>query len=361
MTRTTPRSGFTLVELLVAIALAIVVLSLAIYIVNTAAFDSYKVVGSGDRLSQWLMQAKNRALRDRQPRGVRLFVTDQYPDGVTVTGLNVVKECAFIEQPDPWFPTDPSSVFQLVYLWDGTTYPNQSYRPGQPGKAYLTLSANDLAGFQSAGVQSGDVIYVPDLGKSYIITSAPVANPAVQAGVPTGASYELSLASLPDLGAANSNATSQPNTATYQTRFFGIVRQPQVLLGEPTMLIPSGMAVDVLNSLASPSKAVSTGVSATASGTPNYIDILFAPGGEVLPTPAVTDQGYIGLLLRDLNKFPRPISLTGPAGNPTDFDQAGEMVIVAIYPKTGAIATHPVANDPTDPHKFAKDAVNTGL
>src|SRR6476620_1997238 len=116
MTRTAPRRGFTLVELLVAIALAIVILGLTIYIVNSATFDSYKVVGAGDKLSQSLMQAKNRALRDKQPRGVRLFVTDEYPTGVKVANLKVVKEYAFIEQPESWFPGDPTSAFQIEYF-----------------------------------------------------------------------------------------------------------------------------------------------------------------------------------------------------------------------------------------------------
>src|SRR5205814_1794685 len=126
MTRTADRRGFTLVELLVAIALAIVVLGLAIYIVNTATFDSYKVVGSGDRLSQWLIQAKNRALRDKAPRGLRLIVN----------ASGQVTECAFIEQSEPWVRpapvkpddgTDPLVQkpvrLHLLYLSDGTTPP----------------------------------------------------------------------------------------------------------------------------------------------------------------------------------------------------------------------------------------------
>src|SRR3982750_3750003 len=119
------RRGFTLVELLVAIALAIVILGLTIYIVNTATFDSYKVVGSGDRLSQWLIQAKNRALRDKAPRGLRLIINN-----------GLVTECAFIEQSEPWVrptPTKPDDGndplvqkpvrLHFLYQSSGTTVP----------------------------------------------------------------------------------------------------------------------------------------------------------------------------------------------------------------------------------------------
>lgn len=348
------RVGFTLVELLVAIAIAIAILGLALYVANSATFESYKVVGSGDRLSQWLMIAKNRALRDKTPRGIRLFVTT---NPATPT-LQQVTECAYIEQPDAWIPSDPGTKFQVFFKWSGSAYTsntsaNPAPQPNVTGNVYLTLSGNDVAAFSAAGVQQGDTIVVPDIGIACQALSGPT---APDADAPAGVSFQFSVALLPDLGAANTNTTgSTPTVATYQTSNFGIYRQPQLLLGEPTLQIPSGMAIDVANSVEGSSTLPLSGTS------PNqFYDILFAPGGEVIGKTT----GFIGLLLRDVNRVPASVQL-GTTPNPNDYDKAGEMIAVAIYTRTGAIATQPVANVAGqaggDQFNFAKDAINTGL
>ncbi|MGL6095447.1 MAG: prepilin-type N-terminal cleavage/methylation domain-containing protein, partial [Fimbriiglobus sp.] len=79
MTRSSPaagrRPGFTLVELLVAISIAILLAALAAGLINSGAFGSQRVISSADRVSGWLLIAKQRAQRDGQPRGVRFFVS----------------------------------------------------------------------------------------------------------------------------------------------------------------------------------------------------------------------------------------------------------------------------------------------
>ena len=70
-TRTVRRAVFTLVELLVVIALIIVLAALTAAVVQTGMLTSQKVVSAADRASGWLLIAKQRALRDGAPRGVR--------------------------------------------------------------------------------------------------------------------------------------------------------------------------------------------------------------------------------------------------------------------------------------------------
>ena len=53
------------------VGLIIVLATLVVGVANSSLVDSYKVVGSADRLSGWLLQAKARALRDRVPVGLR--------------------------------------------------------------------------------------------------------------------------------------------------------------------------------------------------------------------------------------------------------------------------------------------------
>lgn len=336
MTRTVPRRGFTLVELLVAIALAIVILSLAVYLVNSATFESYKVVGAGDRLSQWLMTAKNRALRDKVPRGVRLIINNGF-----------ATEAVYIEQPDPWVPATGTNL--MVFIPSTTT---ANPPTTQPTPRFFLFGVT-LTDFQAV-VGTGDFLFVPDWRKSYKITN--IQSP--QGGAPTSPltpTVELTLASpLPDLGSALSDQSVTPNATTatvIPSGGFLFYRQAQPLLGEPTLQIASGMAVDVKNSIDSTGSSATLGLT---SATTQY-DILFSPNGELVNS----NGSMVGLLLRDTNKFFGPANLTT---SPTDYDKLGEMVIVVVYARTGAIATQPVANSTgTGIFQFVRDAVNTGV
>ena len=66
----------------------------------------------------------------------------------------------------------------------------------------------------------------------------------------------------------------------------------------------------------------------------------------------------MALLMRNIQKQPGALDIR----DQRHFDKAGELVIVAINPKTGMVAAHPVAPpSANDPFKFAKDGINTGL
>ena len=70
------------------------------------------------------------------------------------------------------------------------------------------------------------------------------------------------------------------------------------------------------------------------------------------------NEGLIVCLMRDVNRNPLAFDLLDQA----ELDKAGQMILIAIYPKTGAIATQSVAPiSSNDPYKFAKDGINTGL
>lgn len=393
MIRTSRRRGFTLVEMLVAMALAIVILGLAIGISQTGAFDSYKTVGAADRLSQWMLVAKNKALRDRAPRGIRLISDTTNPD--------FIKEIAYIEQPDPipsngplllgsrltfYYPcrvTQTTMPANTTYDFDTLT-PIAMGAPAAPAQrgVYLSFTTAQLTEF-AATVQPNDLISIPEL-RSVLRLGNPthLVNPAVPPGPNTAPNatilLNVQIQSLPDLGrsvfsyhnsSTNNGAahpsvpqSAQPNPThgTLSVTSFSIIRAPRPVLGEPTQQFPTGMAVDVRTSVPNPAPPPATIPVLTSLNPPSADpttlnrDILFSPTGEVIGAP----EAITCLLMRDVNLPNCVHPLT------TDYERAGQMILICVYNKTGAISTQPVnppAVPPTDPYRFARDGINTGL
>jgi prepilin-type N-terminal cleavage/methylation domain-containing protein len=340
MLRNNRRRGFTLIELLVAIGLALVVLGVVAAVSQSSLTDSYKVTGAGDRLSQYLMTARNRAIRDKAPRGVRI-INDEAgrPSGVQYT-----------EAPEAWLPASDHYLHVYYPSNDGTTLPTNPPATGAaaPNNIRILLSGTSntmLADFQ-ASVQVGDLLSVPELGWAYriqtIMAPTPAAQPLPVPAFPTGSlmRVELRLTAYPNLGAGYSDSAAfQPRTAIC-TRQFGIFRQARDLLGEPTQSLATGMFIDTTNSL-------------------NYqSDILFAPTGEIMNN----NGAVMSFLLRDYSYRGSPA--VGTTLDATNTATSGEIILVAIYPRTGTVATKgiaPLSASNTDLHRFAKDGINSGL
>lgn len=393
MIRTTHplRRGFTLVEMLVAMALAIVVLGLAIGISQTGAFDSYKTVGAADKLSQWMLVAKSRALRDKAPRGIRLI-----PDS---TNPEFIREIAYIEQPDPIPSNGPLLIgSRLIFYYpcqvvdnaSGTPATTYNYdspfptalagAPASPATKSLFLAGLTVAQLTelNATLQSGDLISVPELRAVMRINGTPAlsaaaaSSPGFQAAPATTVQLNVTLESLPDLGSSvfsyHSSSTrttgattafhplipTAPNNGTLTVTSFSIIRAPRPLLGEPTQQLPTGMAVDVRG-------AATTSLNPPAADVNGNRDILFAPSGEVIgSTDAIT-----ALLLRDVN-LPN-VATINPLASAADYNLAGQLILICLYNKTGAVATQPVNPPPAvlppgfDAYRFARDGINTGL
>src|SRR6476660_8399138 len=90
-----PRPGFTLVELLIVMGLIVLLAALAVMFLPN--LDRNKgVPNATTQLEGWIRIARNEALRDAAPRGVRLIQDPNDP-----TRVNAIQ---YIEQPDPIAP-----------------------------------------------------------------------------------------------------------------------------------------------------------------------------------------------------------------------------------------------------------------
>src|SRR5947199_396730 len=99
--RSIRRRGFTLIELMVVMALIVVIAALG-YALVPGLLGNYNRVGAVDQVSQWLLTAKQRAKRDQVPTGVRLLPQVDGAGNLVINpdGTVFAKTVQYIQQPD---------------------------------------------------------------------------------------------------------------------------------------------------------------------------------------------------------------------------------------------------------------------
>ena len=405
--RRTLRTGFTLVEMLVVMALIVLLAALAAGVANSGLIGSQRLSSGSNAISGWLLIAKQTAARDGAPRGVRFFgkLAPGNPNVLNDPSNTFLAftSAQYIQSADPVVfnpaqegnPTGPCLVFNVEYNAMTPTAP--------PTKRlyFVTLSATptDVAAVPPRPqvmsdlyqrVAAGDSLVLPEYG----ISTKLLADPQPYNGslgqlvvdgaqVPLNQCAELFVTTLPDFAAAGQ---AQPATVpatgrqtTIKTYKFGFQNVPRPVLGESPLLVTGDIGIDYRGNVNAappaypaphpplPYPALSASNPTTTLGVDVYLvnpanaaegyyfDILFAPSGRVLGnTNALTC-----LWVRDLTKID---GTTAPAGgNPRAYpDAAGEQLLTVIYNRSGLIATQPVAPEP-DPYQFAKDGANNGV
>src|SRR5262245_4159651 len=92
----TRRVAFTLVELLTVMFIIAVLAAISVVVARSGIRDSYTTTGAADSVTQRLLIARNRALRDRTPVGLRFIRDPQNP--------SYSRSFQFIEMPVLWAP-----------------------------------------------------------------------------------------------------------------------------------------------------------------------------------------------------------------------------------------------------------------
>ena len=315
MLRTTrKRQGFTLVELLVVMAILVTLAALTLLVVPNV-LDQDRTTDGASITRQYLMIAKARAARDGLPRGVRLIVsldannpakTDsrwvtelQYTESPPVIVGSATPNASpgtdkngFLLPPITPQPTiqiyyQPNSLTPHCYLINGGAADGQIQSDLLIPRAPLMFlpDLRDPANVADVGFWCRVTKYIPQNG-----TTPP----------------ELQLDRYPDLGAATN----------YVTNDFGVYGAPRPLPGEPTQPLPKDICIDLASS------------SPAGSAASDY-DILFAPNGQV-----VNSTGQINLWVRNYKK---------PGGSGGNFQLGGEQQIVALKAKSGSLGVFPVS------------------
>jgi prepilin-type N-terminal cleavage/methylation domain-containing protein len=326
------RGGFTLVELLVAVTIILVLAGLALLVANSGIIGNARTSSGSDRIGGWLMQARAKAQRDGAPRGIRFIVG----------GDGFCREAQLIEVPEPY--TMPAGNWLMI-----------QHSPG--GKRAFVVGPN--AADVLANVSGGDTLSIPSAGTIHRIT--PAGPTTVAGGITIGttnyAAVEIPVvipALLPDLGAAALAADPAPGVyqPTYSTSTFGFIRQARPTFGEPPLLVPDTVAIDPAN------------CQPTFAGAGSSLDVLFSPNGEVQNTGGL---GRVVLWTRNPEAFAGNPATANGGGDRPSYELAGEMRLIVVYTKTGAVAVQPVAMPigpgpaAHDPYANTKDGIASGL
>jgi type II secretory pathway pseudopilin PulG len=397
------------VELLVAMGLIILLAALAVGISQSGMLGSQKVISAADRVSQWLLIAKQRAARDQAPRGVRFFSTPLAPPQATF-----FTEAQYIESPEPWIPNPaqeqnfggPRILFSYEYQLPPATMMNPN-----PVATVTIRRIYFVSGFVSGTtwnvgtavadinelnqrVTPGDSLVLPELGKSFVVRSIREVNTAngnllshangsgSEVAIPATAIRELVLDSYPDLSAAGTVQPMGPgpiiHQATMTTYKYGFQAVPRPLLGEPALQMTFGTIIDYRNPrtdgpFAAPGFTLNgyRDWRTPTSGTPNTapynpttslgifpatdpanaagqtFDLLFAPSGQILNN----STNLVVLWIRDSSKVSHPrLDATGNSvDGQAEYNLAGEQALVVLNVKSGLISTQPVFPPPAAP------------
>src|SRR5262245_1140191 len=154
------RPGFTLIELLVVMSI-IVFLAGILILLGPTLLRSEQASRGAQTLQGDLFIAKQQALRDRNPYGIRLLRESTVS---TDPNYNVVRSFRYIQQPNDFIggrvsinSGSTTALFTGVDLWGGFDASDPSLWPVQPGD-YLQISTDfyhKIAGVASTGLSGG--------------------------------------------------------------------------------------------------------------------------------------------------------------------------------------------------------------
>ncbi len=365
--RRTIRGGMTLVELLVVITI-IGVLGGIVALVAPRFQESTRVGQGTSQFKNWLENARLRAQRDRAPRGLRLVETLPSSVNTPTIRADYFYKFVYVEQPDD-ITGQPSEIvpgtmtpiqlaqqrraFQMSIIAQlPMTHPYRSQIDPATSpngwKQLLWLKGRNLVGV----VQSGDIVEFG--GARYRLVNDPIPYPT-----PTNAADCVLILHRP-----RDEARLTPDgVRTAPLPAYRITRSMRPISGEPELLLPSNVAIDILwTDVANNKKSTRTipapDVVANSSPSSLFTEVVFSPSGEIIGSLGAS--GRLVFWLRD-------VSLDTASLTPAGQLPPGDNRLVVVHCRTGQVSTHPV--DPTlgttgtlsDPYSFVRDGKSSNL
>jgi prepilin-type N-terminal cleavage/methylation domain-containing protein len=389
-TRLRFRPAFTLVEIIVVMTIILVLASLAVAFYPDIS-TSERATRGASSLQEWLLIAKQRAKRDGLPTGLRflpftngtqtfcnqMVYIQQPPDfavgrctavtngssGSLQAMLNVNVQGSQYTQGGTLAPEDEFDVQNGDYLeLYGSGYVHQIFTVTPSGTTSLLQTLGNSAAYP--GVLTSPTLCTPLTTLSAAVTSTTsttisvTANTGINLNDMLQIDYEwLQVTNISGTtltvtrGFDSTTASVHANGETvYDANLipankpgpnYRIIRQPRELPGEPTLILPYNISIDMntgsnvagvsgnTQTFSNPPKRSSLNPSTLYS----YFEIIFSPTGSVIGSGNQSPyDGQIYLWVRDT-------SVLNIASDP----QQGDPTIIAVQTRSGLIGAYSVA------------------
>ncbi|MCH2201940.1 MAG: prepilin-type N-terminal cleavage/methylation domain-containing protein [Fuerstiella sp.] len=157
----TPRSGFTLLELLIVVSIISIVLTVTLLAVNLNN-EAERVRNGARQVQSFLRGAKDRAIKTGQEVGVRFFF-GQPPSSADATTTQIIARqvtgMAYIGRSGTWPPVERAGEAERIELVDN----NSDGDTDDPGEASLISSRTDWWSLKRRGwLVTGMRVRIPD-------------------------------------------------------------------------------------------------------------------------------------------------------------------------------------------------------
>ncbi len=345
--------GFTLVELLVVIALIGVMALLAVLFIPSINTKARAARGAGD-LQTWLNTARQRAIRDQRPIGLRILFEQanvrmaKYPTDPLIGSTR----CQFVEQPDDVgsqrFLDASNGLVDLILAPfpqpPGSPLPNQVWACTQsPTTGALTHSAN----FGDGSVLVGDYLEITGSNQPHYIAAISPSDPK----------------NFPQYNDLLTLASSLPNGISTNVKNFRIMRQPRPT-GDEAFDLPDKVVIDAATNgfYGAPApRFVITSKDVNGITTSGYVDIVFTPTGSVMRQNVSSDKIYFWVRSTDNDVGNESVlgedyGDTYPRPDPSRLRFfRNEPTLIVVYVDSGLVAAYPVdTSNPVNPYGLVR-------
>jgi prepilin-type N-terminal cleavage/methylation domain-containing protein len=340
-----PRAAFTLVEMLVVLTIILVLAALSVTLIPTVG-EKQRVGNGAGQLQSWLSIARQWALRDQVPTGVRLLLPTQ--PLVNQPGFVLATQVQYIQQPDPFTggyvtitlgtPQGAPLIPPAAQSFTLTAAPVPGQNAPDFWGGFGPATNNPFIKTQWA-VQIGDHVEISGCSWVFIVAADPQPNP----NNPNASNTLYLVGCVPGQQITITPPNPPLPPVVPLTPDYKIIRQPRPKAGESILSLPDNVAIDLTTNGQYPWY----GNPLPQNPYTGSLDILFGPNGSVYNS---TGNDMIQLWLRDTNEDllgqapPTPPQQPTP-GTPYFATFTGEQALVTIYVRTGMIAGNRV--DPT--------------